>query len=46
MLAIWTETVWLGGSVPLGNVVAFIAGFAMSVGTCMMAAALLSPGGE
>jgi hypothetical protein len=43
MLAIlWTETVWLGASVSMLNIVAFIAGFAMSIGTCLMAAALVS----
>ena len=34
--------VWLGASAPILQMIEFIAGFAMSVGTCLMAAALVS----
>jgi hypothetical protein len=38
-----TQTVGIHLGIPMLNVVAFIAGFAMSIGTCVMAAALVSP---
>jgi hypothetical protein len=42
MLGILWETVSVGAGVPILNIVAFIAGIAMSIGTCLMAAALFS----
>ena len=41
---LWTQTVSLGAGVPVLDIAAFIAGIVIVLGSCLIAAALLSPG--